>query len=112
MKLAGAQGLPRIRNLKGLEEVIKALREITNAAEEIVETVEETVLKPVVEPVKETINEVFLKEYLYNFRNPLQMELKELEDEIKKAMGVEGDLREYLREFFKNSGSGDRKSDK
>lgn len=104
--------MPRIRNLKGLEEVIKALREITNAAEEIVETVEETVLKPVVEPVKQTVNEVFLKEYLYNFRIAPQMELKELEDEIKKAMGVEGDLREYLREFFKNSGSSDRKSDK
>ncbi len=104
--------MPRIRNLKGLEEVIKALREITSAAEEIVETVEETVLKPVVEPVKQTVNEVFLKEYLYNFRIAPQMELKELEDEIKKAMGVEGDLREYLREFFKNSSGSDRKPDK
>ena len=104
--------MPRIRNLKGLEEVIKALREITSATEEIVETVEETVLKPVVEPVKQTVNEAFLKEYLYNFRIAPQMELKELEEEIKKAMGVEGDLREYLREFFKNSSGSDRKSDK
>ena len=104
--------MPDLRRLKGLREVIKAIVDLTKATEEIVETVEETVLEPVVEPVKQTINELLLKEYIYQFRIKPQMELAELEEEVKRSLGVEGDIQEYLREFFRSPSSNNRKSNK
>ena len=86
-------------------ELARFLREVMKVSDEFVSTIEEIAVKPVLKPFDDMVKRIVLKEYIYGFREPILPEREILELEIKRLMGIEGDIEEYLKGFFEDSGS-------
>ncbi|MCE4628525.1 MAG: hypothetical protein F7C34_05210 [Desulfurococcales archaeon] len=91
-------------------ELARFLREVMKVRDEFVSAIEELAVKPVLKPVDDVVKSIVLKEYIYGFREPILPEREILELEIKRLMGIEGDIEEYLKGFFEgaSSASGER----
>lgn len=95
--------MPREGSFKELKVIVKSIEEMFNALNEVSESVERELTRPILDPIKEALSDKLLRDYLYNFPQYPQKNLKELEEEIKRAMGVEDDFKGYVKKLIENT---------